>query len=484
MKHLFLIILIISYSNAISQTQVGADIDGTQLYERSGLTVTLSHDGSLLGVGAPYNSEFFSHQGKVKICLLENGAWVVKDSLYGNQLFRRYGHSLCLADNSAVVAIGGFSQTGGDSGYVQVYEYNNWNRSQRGVDFRGQNSGDRFGASVSLSGNGDTIAIGAPGYDTLGTNTGLIRVFGYTNGSWNQIGNDILNLTGSGIGEHVELSANGTRLAFSGQGGDLEVVEYVNGQWIQIGQGFNPFDNWSFSGDGRHIALGRGGNPAEEVEVQEFTNNTWNQKGQIISSPNTQYWEGFGWGGISISHDGNRVGVHSYNAGLVVWYDTTGVTRIFQYDSGSWTQTGMDIFGEDPGESHFEFHWHPLKKNLSISGDGDFVAIGGPGNDKGGGNKGNQYGSTRVFSIPNTINIGENHLTTSIHPNPSNGSIIIRNTKIGSLCKVYNATGVKVYEVVIPSLEEKIDLSELPLGTYLIQISNLENTETHRIILQ
>ena len=48
------------------------------------------------------------------------------------------------------------------------------------------------GSSVSLSGDGTIVAIGAPYNDgTNGNNSGHVRLYQYTSNNWTQIGNDI-----------------------------------------------------------------------------------------------------------------------------------------------------------------------------------------------------------------------------------------------------------------------------------------------------
>lgn len=100
-------------------TQVGSDINGEQPGDESGYAVSLSSNGSIIAIGAPEND--------------------------GN---------------------------GNTSGHVRVFENTNGNWLQIGQDINGTSFSDRSGYSVSLSGNGETLAVGSPYNDDNGNNAG------------------------------------------------------------------------------------------------------------------------------------------------------------------------------------------------------------------------------------------------------------------------------------------------------------------------
>ena len=54
--------------------------------------------------------------------------------------------------------------------------------------------GDHFGKCVSISGDGQIVAIGAPNNNEYGTASGEVRVFQNINGAWSQLGQDINGL--------------------------------------------------------------------------------------------------------------------------------------------------------------------------------------------------------------------------------------------------------------------------------------------------
>ena len=114
MKFTFLLFLTFPIF-CISQTQIGSDIDGEVTSDRSGESVSLSSDGSIIAIGASDNS--------------------------GN---------------------------GTSSGHVRIYKNQSDIWTQIGSDIDGEASGDGSGFSVSLSFDGSIVAIGAPGNDDNG----------------------------------------------------------------------------------------------------------------------------------------------------------------------------------------------------------------------------------------------------------------------------------------------------------------------------
>ena len=103
------------------------------------------------------------------------------------------GLSVSLSTAGNVVAIGGkFNDgNGSDSGHTRIYDWDGNAWAQRGDDIDGESAGDRSGGKVSLSGDGNVVAIGAPQNDANGTNSGHTRIYQWDGTAWNHIGSDI-----------------------------------------------------------------------------------------------------------------------------------------------------------------------------------------------------------------------------------------------------------------------------------------------------
>ena len=91
------------------------------------------------------------------------------------------GLAVSLSSDGLTVAIGAFlnAANGSGSGHVRVYKFESVNSVwlQMGSDIDGEAADDNSGRAVSLSSDGLTVAIGAPGNDGNGSLSGHVRVF-------------------------------------------------------------------------------------------------------------------------------------------------------------------------------------------------------------------------------------------------------------------------------------------------------------------
>ena len=179
-----------SYSGGV-WGQRGADIDGEAAGDYFGRAVSLSGDGSILAVGARLNDGSASDAGHVRVFSWTGGAWVQRGSdLDGPSATAYFGNSVSLSTDGTRLAVGiPFDDTGAaDAGAVAIYSYDGASWSLVGSRINGSVAGGRAGWSVSLSGNGETIAFGAP---TTSGNTGVSRAYSWSAGAWTQVGGDI-----------------------------------------------------------------------------------------------------------------------------------------------------------------------------------------------------------------------------------------------------------------------------------------------------
>jgi len=279
---------------------------------------------------------------------------------------------------------------------------------QKGIDIQGETPEDRFGSAVSLSGDGRTIAVGAPLKSNNGIDSGYVRVFRYfnKNETWIQIGADIVgDVTGDEFGISVSLSKDGGTLAVGTLSNDKEgnpsgyvrVFRYEDADWIQVANfdGESPSD-WfgrsiSLSKDGRALAvgaIGHNGNDSNiyspfrgQVRVFRDVNNMWKQQGSVIDGESTG--DRFGWS-VSLSENGQTLAVGARNndgeSGV-----QSGHVRVFRLVEGKWTPMGNGIEGEAA--------YDRFGMSVSISGDGSVLAAGSRFNS----GMGNKTGHVRVF---------------------------------------------------------------------------------------
>ena len=161
--------------------QLGLTIDGEGVGDWSGASVSLSSDGRTLAIGAPYNSDSAEDSGHVRIYRLNgNDQWVqVGADIDGEAEDDESGYSVSLSSDGQTVAIGAPYNSGNGSyvGHVRIYRLDaNDQWIQVGADIDGEADYDEFGHSVSLSNDGQTLAIGAPYNQGNGSYVGHVRI--------------------------------------------------------------------------------------------------------------------------------------------------------------------------------------------------------------------------------------------------------------------------------------------------------------------
>jgi len=183
----------------------------------------LSADGLTVAIGARENDGNGTSSGHVRIYRFNDvtSQWEqIGQDIDGEEADDDSGRSVSLSSDGLIVAIGArFNDGNGfSSGHVRVYRFNDvtsqW--EQLGLDIDGEASGDSSGASVSLSSNGLTVAIGAPGNDGNGTRSGHTRIhnFNAVTNQWEQLGQDIDGEVATDeLGESVSLSSDGLTVA-------------------------------------------------------------------------------------------------------------------------------------------------------------------------------------------------------------------------------------------------------------------------------
>jgi hypothetical protein len=311
---------------------LGQDIDGEAVGDRSGFTVSMSEDGNRVAIGAIYNDGNGSNAGHVRIYSWDGSSWVqLGNDIDGEAASDYSGYSVSLSSDGQTVAIGGEGNDGNgtDAGHVRIYSWDGSSWIQLGNDIDGEAASDHSGSSVSINGDGTIVAIGAPANDGNGADAGHVRIYNYDGSSWTQIGQDIDGEAASDrSGGSVSLSSDGTRVAIG-----------------------------SVQNDG---VLG---DDQGHVRIYENISGTWTQIGQDIDGEAID--DNFGFS-VSLSSDGNILASGTpWNSGNG---SSSGHVRVFQYDGNNWNQLGSDIDGLITGE-HFGY-------SVALNSNGSTVAIG------------------------------------------------------------------------------------------------------------
>jgi len=167
-------------NNAGTWNQIGQDIDGEAANDNSGNSVSLSSDGSILAIGAYLNDGNGSYAGHVRVYQNNAGTWSqIGQDIDGEAAGDKSGYSVSLSSDGSILAIGAIENDGNGSGagHVRVYQNNAGTWSQIEQDIDGEAAYDNSGYSVSLSFDGSILAIGATGNDGNGTYAGHVRVY-------------------------------------------------------------------------------------------------------------------------------------------------------------------------------------------------------------------------------------------------------------------------------------------------------------------
>jgi FG-GAP repeat len=275
-----------------------------------------------------------------------------------------FGFSVSISGNFAIV--GALTDDVGANtgqGSVSIYQYTggNWIFMQKLTDAAGA-ADDRFGCSVSISGN---YAIVGAFADDIGANVdqGSASIYQLSAGTWvlkNKI-TDPLGATGDRFGESVSISGNyaivgafADDIGANVDQGSASVFQLSAGSWIFMqkltdaagaaGDGFGA----SISISGNHAIVGVPlddgflGTSYGSVAIYRFGGVTWVFE-QKLTDASGAPGDGFGF---SVSISGNYVIVGAWENDIGA-NANQGSARIYQYTGSSWVsmQTLTDAAG-------------------------------------------------------------------------------------------------------------------------------------------
>ena len=209
------------YYNVNSEWQQITSIAPNNEYEYSnskfGKSVSISGDGNIVVIGAPYWS---LNVGKMHIYdLSEDFPFEILSRVCPGWQSGRFGYSTSISSDGNTVAVGApYIDSGNQNdniGCVYLYSIigNSW--QQLGQSIYGEYANDGIGRSLSLSADGNKVAIGSSSNDGNGNNSGHVRIFNLNGNNWQQLGQDIDGEVGTGSGSSVSLSPNGNMVAIS-----------------------------------------------------------------------------------------------------------------------------------------------------------------------------------------------------------------------------------------------------------------------------
>ena len=348
-------------------TKLGNDIETSSA--GTGNHVSLSNDGSILAV---------SDNEKVSIHQNQNGTW---NQIFEVKLEGTFGYdvlpgptgnhgvlspSLSLSGDGSTLAVSSktFHDLNVNNGVKSVLIYKNlsgtWTQTgtiSRPYSQTASEDLESFGYELNLSFDGSVLAVGDPFDEGL---KGSVSVFQDINGTWNQIGN---KLTGQDtvsysnlFGQQLQLSADGTELI------------------IGVGKGL-------YHGNRDTGAIG-------EAKIYQNLNGTWVEIEAFLTGESPTDLVG---SSVSISADGSVLAVGaSLNDGSGI---DSGHVRVYVKNSaGGWQPVGGDIDGESAGDY--------FGGRVSLSADGSVLAVSAENNSN---ENGIKSGHVRIYQKNNGV---------------------------------------------------------------------------------
>lgn len=339
-----------------------------------GKSISLSADGNTLVVGAPgeasaatginntspgQSDNSADGAGAVYIFTRTNDSWTQQAYIKASNAAAsaRFGWAISLSSDGSTLAVGSYAQDG--AAYVYVRSGSTWTE-QAILKASNHEINDYFGYDVSLSDDGNAIAVGAPGEDSASTGvnnvspgqadnsadySGAAYVFNRSGSVWTQQAYVKASNTGAGdyYGYSVALNSDGSTLAVGAQ---LEASAATGIDSVSPSQNDNsaPF--------------------AGAVYVYYKSSGSWSQQAYIKSPVSGA--SRFGWD-VALNDSGETLSVGATNT------NPSGIGKAFTFKrtGGVWAALS-EVAG--PGTDQTD----EFGSSVSLSTDGTSLLVGAP----------------------------------------------------------------------------------------------------------
>ena len=337
-------VYVFTKSNNVWQQEAYIKASNTGADDHFGSSISLSGDGKTLVVGAENedgNSDAKSNSGAVYVFYKATLSWTQQAYLKpthsdNDDQFGAFG-ALDISDNGNIVAVGavyedsgetGFTGTGSDdtsanagAAYIFTRSSSVWQQTQY-IKADNTGAGDNFG-TLSLSGDGTTLVVGAPLEDGIASNAGAVYVFVYNGTSWSQEAylktsnaeaDDELTGSVTDGDESLVISKDGLTIAVAAGGEDSNAT------------GLNGLDSNNSSPD------------SSAVYVFKKANGAWGQEAYIKSDHSNHRFFG-GKRGLALNKTGTSIAIGT------IWDSSSNLgVSSDSNNSGSSTQAGAVYF--------------------------------------------------------------------------------------------------------------------------------------------
>lgn len=329
-------------ASATPLTQRGTDI--TDATGGFGARLALNADGTRMIVGA-----IGSTNGTARVYQWNGATWTqLGQALDGEGSGDRFGAAVAINSVGNRIAVGGYLNDGGgtNAGHVRVFDLVGGSWVQVGVDIDGA-PGTGSGREIALSATGSRLLVGAPVPNSL---SGSARVYDLQGSSWVQVGN-VMSGTNE-FADAVSLSGDGNVVAISapsavgvGRTGSVTIYRLSGATWnavstqtgTQAAENFGDAVALNHTGSRIVVSASSWDNPAGsnlaygQVRVYDLVGSTWSQVGASLTGVNREHLGGLA---VGIADDGSRI---------VATASDYNQVRIFSLVNNAWVQTGPSI---------------------------------------------------------------------------------------------------------------------------------------------
>jgi hypothetical protein len=301
--------------------------------------------------------------------------------------YNYFGASVAISSDGKTAVIGAY---GNEAAYIFTYSGTTWTEQQI-LTASDSASFDYFGNSVDISTDGNTVIVGAYQEDTTATDQGAAYVFTRTGSTWTQQAKlrasdaDISDNFGASVslsadGNTALIGADNENTSPNSDNGAAYVFTRSGSTWTQQ-QKLLASDRASNENFGNRVSLSADGNTAiigaDAEDTSPNTNNgaayvftrsgtTWTEQQKLLAS-DLAAGDQFGFS-VAISSDGNTAVIGAIQ-GDTSPNSNNGAAYIFTRSEGVWTEQ-QKLTASDRASNEF-FGW-----SVSFSSDGNTLAIG------------------------------------------------------------------------------------------------------------
>jgi hypothetical protein len=441
-----------------------------------GYSVSISSDGNTAIVGVYADDDRGTDSGSAYIFIRSGTTWIERQKLTAStdgSTSDYFGYSVSISGDGNTVIVGAYADDDNaqsDSGSVYIFDRSDGTWTQRAKLTAGTDAGssDHFGYSVSISGDGNTVIVGA--YlddDNAASNSGSAYIFvrSDSDSPWTQQAKLTAGADAGStdyFGYSVSVSSDGNTAIIgayadddnaASESGSAYIFVRSDGTWTQqqkLTAGTDAANtdyfgmNVSISSDGNTVIVGahydddNAASNSGSAYIFVRSDGTWTQQQKLTAGADAGSSDYFGRN-VSISSDGNTVIVGAY-------YDddngqsNSGSAYIFVRSDGTWTQKQKLTAGADAGSSD-RFGW-----SVSISGDGNTAIIGAHYDDDGTTNTGSAYifNAERTLHISNDIIVDGRIAKTQYKPGEVIEELhsVCNSTSLHGRASIQNVTGI------------------------------------------